>query len=98
MCYMSRGRDQVGVRELRQGLSIYLRRVAKGETFEVTDRGRPVAVLAPLPAGATAIERLVAAGRATPPLGDLRDLGPPKGRRASQRTSKALLDLRAERL
>lgn len=40
---------RVGVRELRQNLSVYLRRVEAGETLTVTDRRRPVAVLAPLP-------------------------------------------------
>jgi prevent-host-death family protein len=39
----------VGVRELRQRASELLRRVAAGETIEVTDRGRPVALLAPIP-------------------------------------------------
>ncbi|HXI18655.1 MAG TPA: type II toxin-antitoxin system prevent-host-death family antitoxin [Chloroflexota bacterium] len=42
----------VGVRELRQNLSVYLRRVEAGETLRVTDRGRPVALLGPLPGGA----------------------------------------------
>jgi prevent-host-death family protein len=41
--------QQVGVRELRHNLSAWLRRVRDGEAFEVTDRGTPVAVLAPLP-------------------------------------------------
>ena len=40
----------VGVRELRQRASELLRLVESGETIEVTDRGRPVAVLAPIPA------------------------------------------------
>ena len=48
MCYMT-DVDQVGVRELRQNLSVYLARIARGETLEVTDRGRAVAILAPLP-------------------------------------------------
>jgi prevent-host-death family protein len=38
-----------GVRELRQRASELLRRVQAGETIEITDRGRPVAVLAPIP-------------------------------------------------
>jgi prevent-host-death family protein len=38
-----------GIRELRQRASELLRRVDAGETIEITDRGRPVAVLAPLP-------------------------------------------------
>lgn len=41
--------NRVGVRELRHNLSAWLRRVRDGETFEVTDRGTPVALLAPLP-------------------------------------------------
>ena len=98
MCYMERRGAQVGVRELRQSLSVYLRRVMKGETLQVTDRGRAVAVLAPLPAGSMVTERLVAARRATAPLGDVRELGPPRGRRASRRVSRALGELRAEGL
>ncbi|MHB8632217.1 MAG: type II toxin-antitoxin system Phd/YefM family antitoxin [Candidatus Limnocylindria bacterium] len=39
--------DQVGVRDLKAGLSAYLRRVAEGETVVVTDHGRPVARLVP---------------------------------------------------
>lgn len=39
--------QQIGVRELRQHASRYLARVALGETIEVTDRGRPVALLVP---------------------------------------------------
>ena len=40
----------VGVRELKQHLSEYVRRAASGETVRVTDRGVPVAVLAPIAA------------------------------------------------
>ena len=39
----------VGVRELKQRLSEYLERVARGETIRVTDRGQPKAILAPIP-------------------------------------------------
>jgi prevent-host-death family protein len=51
----------VGVRELRQRASEILRRVEAGETIEVTDRGRPVALLTPVPE-AGPLERLRAAG------------------------------------
>ena len=44
LMYMSR---TVGVAELRQNLSRYLERVAKGERLLVTDRNRPVAELGP---------------------------------------------------
>jgi prevent-host-death family protein len=40
--------ERVGVRELRQNLSAWLRRVQDGEPFEVTVRGKPVAMLTPL--------------------------------------------------
>ncbi|TME00161.1 MAG: type II toxin-antitoxin system prevent-host-death family antitoxin [Chloroflexi bacterium] len=63
----------VGVRELRQRASELLRRVEAGETIEVTDRGRPVAVLAPLPE-AGVLEKLRAAGEVTPAAGSLSDL------------------------
>lgn len=53
----------IGIRELRQNASRYLRLVEeRGEPIEITDRGRPVALLSPLPSTGT-IERLVATGR-----------------------------------
>jgi prevent-host-death family protein len=58
---------RVGVRELRQNLSVYLRRVEKGETLDVTDHGRLVARIEPAPAPDTsALDRLVAEHRARP--------------------------------
>jgi prevent-host-death family protein len=50
----------VGVRELRQRASELLRLVEQGETVEITDRGRPVARLTPLPDG-TPLEQIDAA-------------------------------------
>lgn len=41
--------EQVAVRQLRNNLSQWLRRVRRGEAFEITDRGEPIAVIAPLP-------------------------------------------------
>jgi prevent-host-death family protein len=63
----------VGVRELRQRASELLRRVERGETIEVTDRGRMVAVLSPPPAG-NRLERLRALGEIEPATADLDDL------------------------
>lgn len=40
---------RIGIRELRQDASKYLRLVKAGETIEVTDRGEPVARLTPVP-------------------------------------------------
>lgn len=39
---------RVGVRALKDHLSEYLRRVAEGERIVVTDRGEPLAALAPI--------------------------------------------------
>jgi prevent-host-death family protein len=69
--------DRIGIRELRQNASKYIDRVKAGETLEVTEHGRPVAVLGPLPEATSVVERLVAEGRAWPPEGDLSDLPPP---------------------
>jgi prevent-host-death family protein len=80
MCYMSdAGRhDRVGVRELRQNLSVYLRRVKAGETLEVTERGKAVARLMPLPPQTLSpLQVLIAQGRASPATGRIRDLPPP---------------------
>jgi antitoxin (DNA-binding transcriptional repressor) of toxin-antitoxin stability system len=58
----------VGVRELRQNLSVYLDRVKDGETLTVTEFRQVVAILRP-PAQRDddVIGRLVAEGRATAP-------------------------------
>jgi prevent-host-death family protein len=58
----------VGVAELRQNLSAYLRRVAKGERLVVTDRNRPVAELGPAPVVGRELDRLLAEGRVSRPL------------------------------
>ena len=87
----------MGVRELRQNLSKYLDRIKRGERLEVTEHGRPVAVLAPLPSPSNALDRLIASGRVTAPHGDLLALLPPKG--ASTRDlSRALDESREDRV
>ena len=63
----------VGVRELKQKLSEYLDRAERGEVLRVTDRGRPKAVLGPLP-GRARVEEGVAEGWITAGSGEgLRD-------------------------
>lgn len=71
----------VGVRELKQRLSEYLDRAERGEVLRVTDRGRPKAVLGPLP-GRARIEEGVAEGWITGGSGEgLRDVPRWKARR-----------------
>ena len=60
--------DRIGVRELRQHASRYLARVASGETLEVTDRGRPVALLVPVRGDEW--QALLASGRVSLPTDD----------------------------
>ena len=81
---------------MRQNLSVYLDRVKAGEILEVTEHGHAVALLTPLPGPATALDQLVAAGRASRPAGDLLALGPPLGRKPARRASQALVDLRRD--
>lgn len=71
--------DRVGVRELRQNLSVYLRRVREeGKAYEVTERGEPVARLTPLTERPTSIiEQMIADGRITPATRRWEDLPPP---------------------
>ena len=66
----------IGIRELRQRASELLRRVERGETVEVTDRGRLVAVLTPPPEG-SALDRLRALGDIEPATEHLDDLPEP---------------------
>ena len=87
---------QIGVRELRQEASRWLARVGRGESFEVTDRGRPVALLIPLPED-EGLDALVAAGRARPGQGRFSELGPPlRLRPGASRPSEVLQRLRAD--
>ncbi len=79
----------VGVRELKQRLSDYLERAERGEVIRVTDRGRPKAILGPLP-GRARLEQGVVEGWVTPGSGaGLREV-----RRAT--TQRRVLDVLAE--
>lgn len=55
--------ERIGVRELRQNASRYLRQVKSGQTVEVTERGKLVALIVPPTSAATARERLISDGR-----------------------------------
>ena len=98
MCYVP-GRKQVAVRELRQNLSVHLRRVKKGEVLEVTERGQPVAVLAPLPEAMTPIARLRLEGRiARAASGRLEDVRPLRVPGLAEALRRALDEQRADRI
>jgi len=83
----------VGVRELRQRASELLRLVEGGETIEITDRGRPVALLSPLPEGSP-LERLRATGEVDRATGDIDELPPPLKSKSAELPSEVLARLR----
>jgi prevent-host-death family protein len=88
---------KVGVRELKQNASAVLRRVQAGEVLEVTERGRSVALLVPIPLATEVVERLVTEGRATPASGNLNDLPPPiKAPTGRPLPSEVLAELRED--
>lgn len=91
--YMS---GTVGIAELRQNLSKYLRRVEDGERLTVTDRNRAVAELGPPSAKSSALDRLVAEGTVSRPA--RRRLPEPLKLADDERAlSRALNEVRGER-
>jgi prevent-host-death family protein len=99
MCYILCVMERVGVRELRQNLSVYLRRVRRGEALEVTERGRPVAVLQPLAAPSDAIARLEEKGVSIRRgLGNLAELPPPVKVNPPRPLSEVLEEAREDRV
>ena len=90
--------QQASIREVRQNLSALLKRVQAGETLEVIERGRPVALLVPKPENDSAFERLIASGRIRRPTGRLDELGPAPRLQLPVSLSRALQELREERL
>jgi prevent-host-death family protein len=55
----------VGIRELRDGLSRYLARVREGGTITITDHGKPIARIVPV-GRLTTYEQMKLDGRITP--------------------------------
>jgi prevent-host-death family protein len=86
--------DTIGVRELQQRASAALRRVARGESLGVTDRGKLVAVLVP-PSAASGSLALLASGRVVPARRDPAAL--PEPVRSARHSGDVLGDLRNER-
>jgi prevent-host-death family protein len=86
----------IGVRELRQYASRYLREVERGEAFQVTDRGRPVAVLRPL-TFKSPLDELEAQGRLMwRAKGDLLKVKPARRKKGRPPLSEILQQMRDE--
>ena len=84
------------MRELRQDASTWVRRAAAGETLEVTDRGRPVARLVPVPESDVGLAALESAGRLRKPRGHLSDTDPLPAADGAPSLSEVLDELRAD--
>lgn len=83
----------VGIRELKQHLSEYLDRAERGELLRVTDRGRPKALLGPLP-GRARVDQGIAEGWIRPGSGS--GLRPVRRAKSTARVLDALAEDRGE--
>ena len=90
---MAKTERVVGVRELREQLSAFLRLVANGQTLTIGNRRNPVARL--IPANQTrehaALERLAASGSIRPSAGKPGGSLPLKPRRRPRRATSELV-------
>ena len=66
----------IGIRELRQNASAFLRLVKAGETIQIAERGRPVALWVAIPKS-SGLARLETEARLSEAEGDVLELGPP---------------------
>ena len=86
----------IGIRELRQNASLYLRLVRAGEVIEVTDRGEPIAHLTPVP-DESPLERMRREGRIRPAKKSASTLPMPVESEPGTTTlSAALIEARAD--
>ena len=100
MCVMSAKQkpERVGIRELRQNLSVYVKHVREeGRAYEVTERGEPVARLTPLEDRPTSlIEEMIADGRITAAMREWPEVPEPLPARAGKPLSQVLQEMRDE--
>ncbi|MGH8905064.1 MAG: type II toxin-antitoxin system Phd/YefM family antitoxin [Egibacteraceae bacterium] len=86
----------IGIRELRQHASRYVRMAKAGQRVAVTERGTLVAYLVPADEPGSLLDRLAAADEYEPPAGRILDLLPPppvpEGKRPLSEIVEALRD------
>jgi prevent-host-death family protein len=80
---------EVGIRALKQNASEVVARAAMGEVITITDRGRPVALLSPIPG--ERLQQLIESGLARPPRRPIAEL---PARRPGPSLSDALIAMR----
>jgi prevent-host-death family protein len=87
--------SSVGIRALQQHVSAVVARAAGGERIVVTDRGRPAALLIPIPGAG--LQRLVTAGLARAARFPASEIAPPAAARPGDRPlSESLAQVRAD--
>lgn len=90
---------RIGIRELRQNASKYIRLVKAGETLEVTERDVPVALLTPLPTRPKSrLEEMIERGEIIPGNQDWANLPQPAPSPTGLTSELVLEELREERL
>jgi prevent-host-death family protein len=94
-CATMKHMKEVGIRALKQNASKVVAEAAAGEIIVITDRGRPVAQITPLPK--SRLQQLIDAGLATPAEGSLADRLPPQPLKGDGPTlTETLLQMRDE--
>lgn len=90
--------SRVGVRELRQNLSVYLARVKRGESLTVTEHGAVVAELRPAAPASGLLQRLVQSGAAVAPSRSAAERPAPLTMRLTKSLSALLDEEREDRI
>ena len=79
----------IGLREFKRRMSEIIDRAARGEIIQVTDRGRPKAILGPVP-GRLRLDAAIADGWVRP--GDGTPATPARGQRSRRSVAEVLDD------
>ncbi len=82
--------SEVGIRALKQNASAVVAQAVAGETVTITDRGRPVAQLGPIPS--SVLQALLAAGLARAARRDIATLSAPAAGGVLTRELSAMRD------
>ena len=82
--------SEVGIRSLKQNASAVVAHAAAGETITITDRGRPMAQLTPIPS--SPLQSLLAAARGRAARRDITTLSPPPAGACLTRELSAMRD------
>jgi prevent-host-death family protein len=85
--------EQIPIRVLNQQTASVLARVERGETVEITNKGKPIARIVPVAGGE--LDDLVAAGRVIPAT-DHTPFQMPAARVENNAVSEALIAMREE--